>query len=102
MFEILLHKSAIKYYQNLDDKTAHRINAAIEKIRLNPYEGAGIKNLPDACGTNFVIASVFAGSFIGWMRNGRSSFLRQSVQDGISINEMENKFVPFFRYRGKG
>ncbi|MEW6104395.1 MAG: type II toxin-antitoxin system RelE/ParE family toxin [bacterium] len=45
MYKVLLHKKAIKYYKSLNDKTARKINKAIEKIRENPLEGFHIKKL---------------------------------------------------------
>jgi len=37
MFKVSLHKKAIKYYESLDDKTAKKINKAIEEISENPF-----------------------------------------------------------------
>lgn len=45
MYKLLIYKRAAKYYKNLDDKAARRINRAMEKIAENPYEGFHIKNL---------------------------------------------------------
>jgi len=45
MYKVFPHKKAIKYYENLDDKTAKRINKAIEGITTNPLEGPRIKRL---------------------------------------------------------
>ena len=45
MYKLILHKKASKYYQDLDDKTARRINKAIENIIDNPLKGAHIKQL---------------------------------------------------------
>lgn len=45
MYEVSLHKKAIKYYESLDDKTAKRINKAIEEVSEDPLEGSHIKRL---------------------------------------------------------
>ena len=45
MYEILSHKRAVKYYEGLDDKTARRINKAIDEIKKDPYRGSHIKKL---------------------------------------------------------
>ena len=45
MYKIFPHKKAAKYYESLDDKTAKRINKAIEAITRNPLEGPHIKRL---------------------------------------------------------
>lgn len=45
MYKVLSHKKAIKYYEGISDKTARKINKAIEKIRKNPFEDAHIKRL---------------------------------------------------------
>ena len=45
MYKIFPHKKAVKYYENLGDKTARRINKAIEAISRNPLEGLHIKRL---------------------------------------------------------
>ncbi len=45
MYRVLPHKKAIKYYESLGDKTARKINKAIEKIRKNPSESSHIKRL---------------------------------------------------------
>ena len=45
MFKVSLHKKAIKYYVSLDDKTAKKINKAIEEISENPFEGSHIKKM---------------------------------------------------------
>lgn len=45
MYKVFLHSKSAKYYQTLDDKTARRINKAIESISNNPYEGQHIKKL---------------------------------------------------------
>ena len=45
MHKVFPHKKAVKYYESLDDKTAKRINKAIEGISSNPLEGPHIKRL---------------------------------------------------------
>lgn len=45
MYKISLHKKANKYYQCLDNKTAKRINKAVEEISKTPFEGYHIKRL---------------------------------------------------------
>lgn len=45
MYKVSPHKKAVKYYESLDDKTAKRINKAIEPISNNPLEGPHIKRL---------------------------------------------------------
>ncbi len=45
MYRIFPHKKAAKYYESLDDKTAKRINKAIEAMSINPLEGLHIKRL---------------------------------------------------------
>lgn len=45
MYKVSPHKTAVKYYESLDDKTAKRINKAIEAISKNPLEGPHIKRL---------------------------------------------------------
>lgn len=45
MYKVSLHKKAVKYYESLDDKTARRINKAIEEITETPLEGIHIKKL---------------------------------------------------------
>jgi mRNA interferase RelE/StbE len=45
MFKPFLFKKAAKYYQVLDDRTAKRINKAIEKMVENPLQGPQIKKL---------------------------------------------------------
>ena len=44
MYKAQPHKRAAKYYKSLDDKTARRINRAVEEIMKNPREGQHIKN----------------------------------------------------------
>ena len=48
MYKILTHKKAVKYYENLDDKTAKRINKAFEAISKDPIENPHIKRLKGA------------------------------------------------------
>ena len=45
MYKAQPHKRAAKYYKSLDDKTAKRINRAVEEIMKNPREGQHIKKL---------------------------------------------------------
>ncbi|KAF0143288.1 MAG: hypothetical protein FD156_2762 [Nitrospirae bacterium] len=45
MYKAFPHKKAAKYYESLDNKTAERINKAIEAISKNPLEGPHIKRL---------------------------------------------------------
>jgi mRNA interferase RelE/StbE len=45
MYSVLASKKAVKYYENLDDKSASRINKAVEAIGMNPLEGRHIKRL---------------------------------------------------------
>lgn len=45
MYKVFPHKKAAKYYENLDNKTAGRINKAIEAMSKNPLEGPHIKRL---------------------------------------------------------
>jgi len=45
MYKVSLHKKAIKYYESLNDKTAQKINKAIEDISANPLEGPHIKKM---------------------------------------------------------
>ena len=45
MYKTFPHKKAVKYYESLDDKTARKINKAIEVISKNPLEGLHIKRL---------------------------------------------------------
>jgi len=45
MFKILIHKSAAKIYRELDDKTAAKINNAIDALKENPFYGRNIKRL---------------------------------------------------------
>ena len=45
MYKPFLHKRASKYYESLDDRTARRINKAIEEMSKSPFEGIHIKRL---------------------------------------------------------
>ncbi len=45
MYKVSVHKKASKYYESLDDKTAKKINKAIEEISKNPFEGPHIKKM---------------------------------------------------------
>lgn len=45
MYKVFPHKKAVKYYESLDNKTARRINKAIESMSNNPLEGPHIKRL---------------------------------------------------------
>ncbi|PIP06855.1 MAG: plasmid stabilization protein [Syntrophobacteraceae bacterium CG23_combo_of_CG06-09_8_20_14_all_50_8] len=45
MYKVFPNKKAVKYYESLDDKTAKRVNKAIEAISKNPLEGPHIKRL---------------------------------------------------------
>lgn len=45
MYKAFPHKKAAKYYESRDDKTAKRINKAIEAMCRNPMEGLHIKRL---------------------------------------------------------
>jgi len=45
MFKVSIHKKAIKYYESLNDKTAKKINKAIEEISEHPFEGRHIKKM---------------------------------------------------------
>ena len=45
MYEILLHDRVIKFYNKLDNKSAVRINRAIEKLQKNPASDKDIKML---------------------------------------------------------
>ena len=45
MFKPILHKKASKYYESLDDKTARKINKAIDNMIKSPLEGRHIKRL---------------------------------------------------------
>ena len=45
MYEIILHNRAVKFYNQLDDKKAARINRAIEALLENPASGKNIKML---------------------------------------------------------
>ena len=45
MFKILIHKRAAKIYKELDDKTAAKINNAIDALKENPFYGRNIKRL---------------------------------------------------------
>ena len=45
MYEIILHNRAVKFYNQLDDKKAARINRAIETLLENPVSGKNIKML---------------------------------------------------------
>jgi mRNA interferase RelE/StbE len=45
MYEILLHDRVIKFYNKLDNKSAGRINRAIEELQKNPASGKDIKML---------------------------------------------------------
>jgi len=45
MYKVFPHKRAVKYYESLDDKTAKKINKAIEAMINNPLEGPHIKRL---------------------------------------------------------
>ena len=45
MYKVSLHKKAVKYYEKFDDKTAKRINKAIETMSINPFEGLHIQRL---------------------------------------------------------
>ena len=45
MYEIILHNRAVKFYKQLDDKKAARINRAIESLLENPASGKNIKML---------------------------------------------------------
>jgi mRNA interferase RelE/StbE len=45
MYKVFPHRKAGKYYESLDDKTAKRINKAIEAMCRNPIEGPHIKRL---------------------------------------------------------
>ena len=45
MYKLLLHRRAAKYYGNLDDTQARRINKAIESMIKNPLKGSHIKKL---------------------------------------------------------
>ena len=45
MFRILLHNKVAKTYNKLDDKTAARINKALDARKENPFYGKDIKRL---------------------------------------------------------
>ena len=45
MYEIILHNRAVKFYNQLDDKNAARINHAIESLLEKPASGKNIKML---------------------------------------------------------
>ncbi len=45
MFKLFLHKKAAKYYENMNERTARRINKAIEAMTKNPLDGRHIKRL---------------------------------------------------------
>ena len=45
MYEIILHNRAVKFYNQLDDKNAARINRAIESLVEKPASGKNIKML---------------------------------------------------------
>jgi len=45
MFKPFLYKKATKYYESLDDKTATRINKAIDNMIKSPFKGRHIKRL---------------------------------------------------------
>jgi mRNA interferase RelE/StbE len=45
MYKVFPHKKAVKYYESLDDKTAKRINKAVEEMSRNPLMGPHIKRL---------------------------------------------------------
>ena len=45
MYEIILHNRAVKFYNQLDDKNAARINRAIEALLEKPASGKNIKIL---------------------------------------------------------
>jgi len=45
MYEIVLHNRVVKFYNQLDDENAARINRAIEALLENPASGKNIKML---------------------------------------------------------
>jgi mRNA-degrading endonuclease RelE of RelBE toxin-antitoxin system len=45
MYEILLHDRVIKFYNKLDNKSAGRINRAIEELQKNPASGKDSSSL---------------------------------------------------------
>ena len=55
MYKVFPHKKAVKYYESLDDKTARRINKAIEAISRNPLEGLHIEHMKGNTGMQWEI-----------------------------------------------
>jgi mRNA-degrading endonuclease RelE of RelBE toxin-antitoxin system len=51
MYEIILHNRAVKFYNQLDDKKAARINRAIETLLEKPASGKNIKMLKGGTGS---------------------------------------------------
>ncbi len=45
MFNLLLHKKALKAYEKLNNKTAARVNKALDNIAENPLNHSNIKKL---------------------------------------------------------
>jgi mRNA-degrading endonuclease RelE of RelBE toxin-antitoxin system len=44
VYKVLPHKRTVKYYESLDDKTAARINKAIDRISETLTKGRTLKN----------------------------------------------------------
>ena len=45
MYKILLHRNVAKAYENLDNRTAARVNKSIDALKENPFYGKNIKKL---------------------------------------------------------
>jgi mRNA interferase RelE/StbE len=45
MYNVKLYKQAAKYYDRLDTKTQRRVNAGVNEMSKNPFEGPHIRKL---------------------------------------------------------
>jgi hypothetical protein len=45
MYELLLSRRALRYYQRVDSDTARRLNQGFDTLTANPFGGGDIKPL---------------------------------------------------------
>lgn len=45
MYKVIAHKRALKFYRALDKKIASRIDAAVERLREDPFRHRNIRKL---------------------------------------------------------
>ncbi len=53
MFKLEFYKQSARYYKKLDAKTQRRVNAAIDDIIQNPFEGTHVKKLKGLLGGKY-------------------------------------------------